>query len=424
MEETGGVRGLGGRRGRGEVGREAAGRGARYVQTPEITTLMETERTRLFAAVKPEEGNPVVATFSALAKDLGIWLHIGSMTVRHETADKLANRQANFIQNAIQKTDDILAASDAMQAATPGSDAYKKARAEFYARRRELHAQLQKTGEYAGPFEYLAKYGKAALLTAPHILTNNVLDHLASFPFHEAQKLMGFLLPVRALQRWGVDVERTHVDLRGLVPAMAREFKAILKGTKDAMPDFVNMLRYGTTDLLLDEEVARQQVGDLDEQGIPRTGGADRYEFGKAAKGVPGLDQAIRAIGRTHGAVDVVGRRWAFTTALVSQADAIAKRIGKENGFDADEIGQLREDLAAEPSAQMIVLAMDEANRFVLDYPTFLHEKMQTLRRVSKRCAPQASASTSRTPSASTVGDSPGRCSACRSSRAPCGPTS
>ena len=317
-------------------------------------------------------------------------LHWASKLKLKRAADKLANRQANFIQNAIQKTDDILAASDAMQAATPGSDAYKKARAEFYARRRELHAQLQKTGEYAGPFEYLAKYGKAALLTAPHILTNNVLDHLASFPFHEAQKLMGFLLPVRALQRWGVDVERTHVDLRGLVPAMAREFKAILKGTKDAMPDFVNMLRYGTTDLLLDEEVARQQVGDLDEQGIPRTGGADRYEFGKAAKGVPGLDQAIRAIGRTHGAVDVVGRRWAFTTALVSQADAIAKRIGKENGFDADEIGQLREDLAAEPSAQMIVLAMDEANRFVLDYPTFLHEKMQTLRRVGAEKYPLA----------------------------------
>lgn len=311
-------------------------------------------------------------------------LHWANKLKLKSAANKLANRQANFIQNAIEKTDAIIAASDAMQAAKPGSDAYKKARAEFYAHRRELHAMVQKTGEYAGPVEYLAKYGKAALLSAPHILTNNVLDHLASFPFHEAQKLMGFLLPVRVLQRWGVDVERTHVDFRDLVPAMAREFKAILDGTKDAGLDFVNMLRYGTTDLLLDEEIARQQVGDLDEDGKPRTGGADRYDFGKAAKGVPGMDQVIGAIGRTHGAVDVVGRRWAFTTALVSQADAIAQRVGRENGLGKDDIAKLRKDLAAEPSPQMIVLAMDEANRFVLDYPTFLYELLQKSRQIGK----------------------------------------
>lgn len=75
--------------------REAAGRGAQYVQTPEITTLMETERQRLFAAVAPEEGNAAVAAFSKLALDLGIWLHIGSMAVRVGD-DKLANRSLLF----------------------------------------------------------------------------------------------------------------------------------------------------------------------------------------------------------------------------------------------------------------------------------------------------------------------------------------
>ena len=61
--------------------REAAARGAQYVQTPEITTLMETERARLFAAIRPDEGNPAVAHFSALAREFGIWLHVGSMAV-------------------------------------------------------------------------------------------------------------------------------------------------------------------------------------------------------------------------------------------------------------------------------------------------------------------------------------------------------
>lgn len=75
--------------------REAAAQGAQYVQTPEITTLMETERTRLFAAVQPQEGNEAIATFSGLAKELGIWLHIGSMAVL-EADGRLANRSLLF----------------------------------------------------------------------------------------------------------------------------------------------------------------------------------------------------------------------------------------------------------------------------------------------------------------------------------------
>lgn len=303
-------------------------------------------------------------------------------------ANKLANRQAKFIEGAITNTNEIIAAFEAMQAAKRGSEAYQKARSEMYKARRELHAKLQRTGEYSGPVEYLAKYAKAAVLTAPHILTNNILDHLASFPVHEAQKLMGFLLPVRVLRRWGVDVERTHVDFRDLVPAIGREIGAVLKGTKDALPDFVHSLRHGTTDLLLDEEIARQQIQQEGDEA--QTGGADRYELGKRAKGVPGLDQILTAIGRTHGAVDVAGRRWAFATAISSQADAIAKRVGKENGFSQEEVAALREDLAAEPSPQMVVLAMDEANRFVLDYPTFLYKLIQTARTVGEKEHPTA----------------------------------
>jgi deaminated glutathione amidase len=75
--------------------REAAAQGAQYVQTPEITTLMETERVRLFAAIRPEEGNSAVAHFAALARELKLWLHVGSMAVLLGNG-KVANRSLLF----------------------------------------------------------------------------------------------------------------------------------------------------------------------------------------------------------------------------------------------------------------------------------------------------------------------------------------
>jgi predicted amidohydrolase len=71
--------------------REAVRQGAQYVQTPEITVLMETERERLFSMVRPEEGNAAIAHFCNLARELGIWLHIGSMGILLGNG-KIANR--------------------------------------------------------------------------------------------------------------------------------------------------------------------------------------------------------------------------------------------------------------------------------------------------------------------------------------------
>ena len=71
--------------------REAAAGGAQYVQTPEVTTLMELDRARLFVETRPEEGNPALAHFRSLARELKIWLHIGSMGVLVKP-DKIANR--------------------------------------------------------------------------------------------------------------------------------------------------------------------------------------------------------------------------------------------------------------------------------------------------------------------------------------------
>jgi predicted amidohydrolase len=71
--------------------REAARGGAHYVQTPEMTTLMELDRSRLLAAVRSENDTAALAHFQGLARELAIWLHIGSMPVLHESG-KLANR--------------------------------------------------------------------------------------------------------------------------------------------------------------------------------------------------------------------------------------------------------------------------------------------------------------------------------------------
>jgi predicted amidohydrolase len=82
-----------------ELVREAASQGASYVQTPEMTGLVERERKKLIAEISPDEGNPVFARASELARALGIWLHIGSAAVKVDgTADngKAYNRASIF----------------------------------------------------------------------------------------------------------------------------------------------------------------------------------------------------------------------------------------------------------------------------------------------------------------------------------------
>jgi predicted amidohydrolase len=64
-----------------ELIRKATAGGAQYVQTPEMTNIMELDRTRLLAAIKPEGDDPGVTQFRFLARELGIWLHIGSMAL-------------------------------------------------------------------------------------------------------------------------------------------------------------------------------------------------------------------------------------------------------------------------------------------------------------------------------------------------------
>jgi deaminated glutathione amidase len=75
--------------------RKAAASGAHYIQTPENTGLMELEKARLLAELKPEAGNPALDVFSGLARDLKVWLHIGSLGIALD-GGKIANRSFLF----------------------------------------------------------------------------------------------------------------------------------------------------------------------------------------------------------------------------------------------------------------------------------------------------------------------------------------
>ncbi len=71
--------------------REAAANGAQYVQTPEMTNIMELSREKLFAAIAPEEQDICLAAFRKLARDLKIHLHIGSLAIK-ASPERAANR--------------------------------------------------------------------------------------------------------------------------------------------------------------------------------------------------------------------------------------------------------------------------------------------------------------------------------------------
>jgi predicted amidohydrolase len=71
--------------------REAAARGAHYVQTPENTNILEHDGERLFAALTDEASDPTLARLSAVAAELRLWLHIGSLAIKVGEA-KAANR--------------------------------------------------------------------------------------------------------------------------------------------------------------------------------------------------------------------------------------------------------------------------------------------------------------------------------------------
>jgi len=75
--------------------REAASLGATYVQTPEMTGALIRDKDARAASFTSEDKDIVVSTARKLAKELGIFLHIGSTAILRADG-KLANRALLF----------------------------------------------------------------------------------------------------------------------------------------------------------------------------------------------------------------------------------------------------------------------------------------------------------------------------------------
>lgn len=75
--------------------REAKGKGAGFIATPENTTLMAPDGGAKLERSFDEQSDPALPAFSALAAELGIWLLIGSVAIKVSDT-KTANRSVLF----------------------------------------------------------------------------------------------------------------------------------------------------------------------------------------------------------------------------------------------------------------------------------------------------------------------------------------
>jgi predicted amidohydrolase len=71
--------------------REAAAAGADYVLTPEVSNMMQVNRTALFEHLATEADDRSLKAYRALAAELKIYLHIGSLAVQ-ASPERAANR--------------------------------------------------------------------------------------------------------------------------------------------------------------------------------------------------------------------------------------------------------------------------------------------------------------------------------------------
>lgn len=77
------------------LARDAAGQGATYLLSPEVSVVFAENREGLRAVAGPWQGNPAIARVSALAADLGVHLHLGSLAVALPDG-RFANRSVLF----------------------------------------------------------------------------------------------------------------------------------------------------------------------------------------------------------------------------------------------------------------------------------------------------------------------------------------
>jgi predicted amidohydrolase len=104
---------------------EARAAGADYVQTPEMTNILDIKRERLLEKVMAENVDVSLARFQELAKSLGIYLHVGSLAIGI-SADRAVNR--SFL---IDRGGEIIARYDKIHmfdVDLPGGESYRESR--------------------------------------------------------------------------------------------------------------------------------------------------------------------------------------------------------------------------------------------------------------------------------------------------------
>ncbi|MDK1490417.1 carbon-nitrogen hydrolase family protein [Sinorhizobium sp. 7-81] len=84
--------------------REAAARGATYIQTPEMTGAIQRDRAGLRSVLKDEANDIVVRAAANLAGELGVYLHVGSTPIGLSDG-KIANRGFLFGPDGVKICD-------------------------------------------------------------------------------------------------------------------------------------------------------------------------------------------------------------------------------------------------------------------------------------------------------------------------------
>jgi predicted amidohydrolase len=79
-------------RGLVEAIEQAAGGAADILFTPEMSGLLDRDRARAAEHVRVEQEDPVLAAVQAAAARYGMWVQLGSLALRQEGSDRLANR--------------------------------------------------------------------------------------------------------------------------------------------------------------------------------------------------------------------------------------------------------------------------------------------------------------------------------------------
>ena len=73
--------------------REAAKEGARFVLTPEVTNCVSTSRAHQYEVLRHEEDDMTLAAIREAARELGLWVLVGSLGLKTHDADgRFANR--------------------------------------------------------------------------------------------------------------------------------------------------------------------------------------------------------------------------------------------------------------------------------------------------------------------------------------------